>query len=204
MEEIWKDIEGYEGKYKVSNYGRVKSLQRISKNGTKIKERILNPSPQKNGYVQVHLSTDDGYRWELVHRLVANAFLRRKTESDCIVNHLDNNPSNNKLDNLEWTTYKGNMQWAAKQGRMRCKHDNIKKAIKKRKTAIIATDSDGNKLLFDSQKEAAKALGVHSGHISKLCRKEYGYKQSRGYTFEYADKKIQESAIPNKVKMPYD
>jgi hypothetical protein len=109
MEEIWKDIDGYEGKYKISNYGRVKSLQRVSKNGAKIKERILNPSPQKNGYVQVHLSTDDGYRWELVHRLVANAFLRRKTESDCIVNHLDNNPSNNKLDNLEWTTYKGNI-----------------------------------------------------------------------------------------------
>lgn len=201
MKENWKDIKGYEGKYQVSNYGRVKSMARLNRSGARINEKILDPKPQRNGYVIVHLSGDDGYHRHLVHRLVAEAFCKKKNDTDNIVNHLDNNPSNNRSDNLEWTTYKGNMQWAAKQGRMKCNPSNLAKAQRAKRVPIIAIDTLGNKYRFDSQKDAEKALGVKASHIAAFCRKEYGYKQSKGYIFEYADAEYQKSLTPNKVKM---
>lgn len=199
--EIWKDVRGYEGKYQVSNYGRIKSLPRLDRVGARIKGKILNPKPQPSGYVAVHLSDGTGYQRKLVHRLVADAFVERKHHSHNIVNHLDNNPSNNHADNLEWTTYKGNMQWASKQGRMKGNPRNFDKAHERSKKPVIAIDKNGNHFRFESQKDAAKAIGVHSEHIAALCRKEYGYKQSHGYVFEYADEEYQKTLKPKKVKM---
>lgn len=201
MKEIWKDVKGYEGKYQVSNYGRIKSLSRLNRAGVKINEKVLKPKHAPNRYVRVHLSTGEGYKWELVHRLVADAFVERKSEDHNIVNHLDNNPSNNHADNLEWTTYKGNMQWASKQGRMSGNPHNFDIAHEQSKKPVIAIDSHGNRYRFESQTEASNVLGVNSGHIAKLCRKEYGYKQSNGYSFEYADDEYQKSLKPKKTKM---
>lgn len=202
MNEIWKPIKGYEGKYEVSNFGRVKSLERFDRSGAIIREKILSPKPQKNKYVRVHLSTGNGYCWESVHRLVAEAFVERKSKQDTIVNHLDNNPHNNRADNLEWTTYSGNMQWASKQGRMKGKPENLVKAQEEHRIPVIAIDANGKRTLFKSQVEAGRVLGVSAGHIAAICRKEYGYKQSRGYTFEYADAEYQKSLRPNKIAMP--
>lgn len=199
MNEIWKAIKGYEGKYEVSNYGRIKSLERTNRVGSIIKSKILNPKAQKNGYIRVHLSTGNGYRSEAVHRLVAEAFVERKSEYDDIVNHLDNNPRNNRADNLEWTTYKGNMQWAAKQGRMHFSSGNLAKAQESKKVPVIAIDQNGNRTRFESQRDAEKVLGVSASHIAAICRKEYGYKHSKGYEFEYADEEYQKTLKPNKV-----
>ena len=71
MEEIWKDVQGYEGYYQVSNLGRVKSLERKSKLNRKIKERILAPREHTGGYLRVQLSRKDFY----IHRLVAETFI---------------------------------------------------------------------------------------------------------------------------------
>lgn len=204
MFEKWKDIKGYEGRYQVSNLGRIKSLARTDRNGVKRKEKIRIPRTDKKGYQRINLSDDCKVRWHSVHRLVAEAFVERKNDLDQIVNHLDNNPHNNRADNLEWTTYKGNMQWASLQGRMKGNEvgkANLRQAVEKRKTPVIAIDANGNRFSFSSQVEAAKALNVNSGHIAAACRKEYGYQRLNGYSFEYADKNKQKSAEPKRKKM---
>ena len=103
MQEIWKDIEGFEGLYQVSNMGRVRSLDHVahSKNGIPQRRRgkILGQSTLKFGYKRVHISKDGNAERRSVHRLVASAFCAKPEGMD-VVNHLDNNPSNNRADNL--------------------------------------------------------------------------------------------------------
>lgn len=203
MEEIWKSIKGYEGFYSVSNLGRVRSEERKDRNGHNYKSRILKNviGNKRMGYLQVHLSKDGIAKWYSIHRLVAEAFIENPNNYD-IVNHIDNNPTNNNANNLEWTTYKGNMQWASIQGRMKGCPENFKKVHEKNKIPVIATDKDGNKQWFSSQVEAGEILGVQSGHISAACRKEYGYKTVGGYSWEYADETKQSEAKPNRIARP--
>ena len=95
FEEIFKTIEGYEGMYEISNYGRVKSL----KNN---KEYILKPSLDLNGYVIVSLSNEGIKKTKTIHQLVAIAFLNHIPDGmKLIVNHKDFNRQNNHVDNLE-------------------------------------------------------------------------------------------------------
>lgn len=199
--EKWKDIKGFEGSYQISSYGRVKRCERTDTNNHTWKEKILAPH-RRGEYVFVHFSFNGNHYNLSVHRLVADAFCDKPSGCD-IVNHIDNNPSNNRADNLEWTTYKGNMQHSAKQGRMSHKRsaESIELSAKAKRVPVIATDSDGNDYYFESQTQASKKLGVSRNHIALLCRKEYGYKQSKGYTFRYADAERNEKAIPNKVGM---
>ena len=112
MEEIWKDIEGYENLYKVSNTGKIKSVEKCvnfysgySKKVCKRKypEKLLN-TPIKKGYKQVGLYKEGKCKWIAVHRIVANAFLENKNKYPC-VNHKDENKLNNSVDNLEWCSY---------------------------------------------------------------------------------------------------
>ena len=200
MKEVWKDVKGYEGFYKVSNLGNVKRVEHSDSYGHIYRERILKPSKQsEKGYKHVHLSKNGITKWLGVHRLVAEAFLDNPNNYN-VVNHIDNNPSNNSAENLEWTTYKGNMQHASKQGRMKSNPDNLKKAQESRKTPVIAIKGE-DRILFDSQTEAAMQLGINRSHIAECCRGEYGYKTIGGYRFEYADPQLQASQKPNKAKM---
>lgn len=109
MKEIWKDIEGYEGLYQVSNLGRVRSLDRKVWNYTK-KGRILKPHSNGHSYQNVSLHKENKTEKHLyIHILVAKAFLPNpdnKTE----VNHKDFNKLNNRVDNLEWVTRDENKQ----------------------------------------------------------------------------------------------
>ena len=202
MKEIWKDVKGYEGRYKVSNLGRIKSIEGKRKDGSRRPGKILKPSKIDGKYQRVHRTGDDGYCTKSVHRLVAEAFVEKTDKSYDIVNHIDNNPANNRADNLEWTTYKGNMQWASAQGRMKYKPENLRRAQESHKKAVYAIDKNGNRQLFSSQTEAAEKLGIQKNHIGAACRKEYGYKTVGGYEFEYVDEKERQLAVPKRVKMP--
>ena len=102
MQEIWKDIKGYEGLYQVSNLGNVKSLRRKVYNHY-IKERLLNPVIIKKGYLQIKLRKENNYKHFKVHRLVAQAFIPNP-EGKPIVHHKDHNTLNNIYSNLEWAT----------------------------------------------------------------------------------------------------
>ena len=115
MEEIWKDIKGYEGLYQVSNLGRVKSLARTiyKVDGTTqtFKDKIRSATFNGRGYLQVGLSKEGSYTTFKVHRLVANTFIPNpynKTQ----VNHIDGNKDNNHRSNLEWCNHKYNMKHA--------------------------------------------------------------------------------------------
>lgn len=106
--EEWKDIKNYEGMYQISNFGRIKSLNRIIKTGInngyrELQETIKVPRMDKYGYLKVQLSKENITEDKTVHRLVAEAFIpnpKNKPE----INHKDGIKTNNYIDNLEWVT----------------------------------------------------------------------------------------------------
>ena len=117
--EIWKDVVGYEGRYKVSNSGRVRSL--IGFNGKRYveREKLLNPWKQDVGKTYfrsvVKLNKGKSPRDCKVHQLVAQAFIPNPNNYK-VINHIDGNPMNNKVENLEWCTQKHNVQHSIEEG----------------------------------------------------------------------------------------
>lgn len=199
MAEQWKDVQGYEGFYQVSDKGSVRRARHSDKRGHVYKERMLNPTTGHGNYLRVNLSKNGKTKWHLVHRVVATAFVDKPDGCD-VVNHLDNNPTNNRASNLEWTTYAGNMQHAAQQGRMRGNRENLEKAINANKKPVVSIKG-GKRQWFESGAEAGRVLGVNRSHIAACCRQEYGYKTLGGYRFEYADPELQSKQKPNKVRL---
>ena len=136
LNEIWRPIKGYEGLYEVSNLGRVKSLVR---NGTILKERILNQFIVKN-YLKTNLR-NKGQKQYYVHRLVAEAFLPIPNELKQYigtrylqVNHKDENPLNNIVSNLEWCTASYNTNYGTRNERVALKESKI----------VLQYDLEGN------------------------------------------------------------
>lgn len=107
MKEEWRPISGLEGIYEVSSLGRVKSLARVAGNLFR-KERMLAPRKDGGGYLVVSIGLPYRYSNKRVHRLVAEAFIPNP-ENYPQVNHVDEDKSNNSVDNLEWCTAKYNM-----------------------------------------------------------------------------------------------
>jgi hypothetical protein len=167
--EIWKDIVGYEGLYQVSNLGNVKSCNFHREK----REKLLNPDVDKLGYKRVRLYHNSKSKKFQIHRLVALMFIPNP-ENKPFINHIDCNPSNNRVDNLEWVTPKENIQYASDLGRLKGS----------RHTPIIATNlSTSKETYFSSQCEAARQLNLNSSHINQVLKGNR--KQTGGYTFKY-------------------
>lgn len=114
--EIWKDIQGYEGIYQVSNYGNVKSLMFGPKNvKCKGEEKLLKPSKGSVGYWRVQLYKSGKVSTICIHRLVAQAFIPNP-DNKPFVNHIDSNKTNNHVENLEWVTPKENTRHSMMYG----------------------------------------------------------------------------------------
>lgn len=160
--EIWKAIEGYEGLYEISNYGRVKSLKR---------KRILKQCLTYKGYCCIGLYKNNKFKSFLVHRLVAMAFIQNPNKFP-IINHKDENKANNHVDNLEWCTHKYNTNYGTGIKR---KNEKCLKPIKCVETNII----------YSSASELKKLYGYHTGLISDVCNGKRQHKTAYGYHWEY-------------------
>ena len=161
--EVWKKIEGFEN-YEVSNYGNVKRLDSLVYQSGKIykyKGRILKQENNK-GYKRVSLSKGKIVKRFQVHRLVAIYFLENKEIKPC-VNHIDGNPSNNNVKNLEWCTYSENEKHSYN------KLGKITNGLKCRKLNINNTEEI--KKLYKKgfkQIEIAKIYNVNQSTISQV------------------------------------
>src|SRR5574344_126522 len=159
--DIWRDIEGYEGIYQVSNLGRVKSEHK--RNGvTILKNRVGN-----TGYCTLSLYKNKKTKNFSVHRLVALAFIDNPTNKEC-VNHKDGNKLNNHVNNLEWTTNEENIKHAWASGLN-------KSGFLSKKVLCVELNKE-----FESVTEASRFIKANNcTGISKACkgRKQtyYGY-----------------------------
>lgn len=170
MAEIWKDIEGTNGNYQVSNFGNVRSVDRdiIYSNGKPHyhKGRILKMSLNHKGYLMVHFPTDKGQQTIGVHRLVALHFVDGYAEG-LQVNHKDENKLNNRADNLEWCSPTYNVNYGTNLQR---KGIAYKKGAYTQRCKILAVYIDGVKLgEYNGYKEASEALGVSPEYISQIA-----------------------------------
>lgn len=163
MNELWKDIIGYEGIYKVSSFGNVYSCRMEGE----LKQKTTN-----SGYLSVILQGADKPKEFLVHRLVATAFINNDRPDATDVNHIDGNKKNNLATNLEWFTKLENQQHA---------FDNGKYTQSK---VVYQFTKDGEYIgSFPSATKAGKAYSIDGGFISKVCR---GIKPSAaGFKWSY-------------------
>lgn len=162
--EIWRDIEGLEERYQVSNKGRIKSL--LGK-----KPRILSPSFINGGYLLVNLRYSKG---KLVHRLVAKAFIPNP-ENKSEVNHIDGDKTNNNVENLEWVTPKENTTHAFLMNLVHRSEGEKSPRAKFTKQQILSIREEW---IPNSKEHSARALakkyGVSSSTIERIVnRKRY-------------------------------
>lgn len=169
MNEIFRDIEGYEGSYQVSNLGNIKSLNYKNKNI----EHLLSQGINQFGYKFVVLYKDNKQKNFRVHRLVASAFIPNPNNYK-IVNHKDGDKQNNSYDNLEWCTYSENLIHAYHTGLM--KPHFINNGKNKKKVKCIETG-----VIYESVIEASKNTGFHFNNISQCCIGKQ--KQTHGFHF---------------------
>lgn len=178
MKELWKPIEGTNGKYEVSNTGKVRSLN--YKNTGEIRE--LRPAPDPKGYMKTMLQYGKHYKTVKVHRLVAMAFIPNPDNLPQ-VNHKDGDKRNNRVENLEWITNYANAHHALEHGLFKNSLEATRKANQSRKKSVVAIDEQGNQLLFESQNEASRQLNISRRHIQIVLKGERN--KAGGYKFIY-------------------
>ena len=175
--EIWKDIQGYEGVYQISNLGEIKSLERMivtNDNITKkIKEKILKPCLRKNGYYGIVLKKDDKSKYYAIHRLVAQHFIPNPNNLPQ-VNHKDENKINNCVENLEWCTSQYNINYGT---------HNERQALAKSKTVYQYSLEKELLNIWKSTHDVKYKLGYGQGNIASFCRGER--KTAYGYIWSY-------------------
>lgn len=178
MEEVWKDIKGYEGLYQISTNGRVKSLLKVTKFGNRLKvneEMILKPALGKRGYYVVSLNHNGKSKTFTIHRLIAEAFIPNPLNKK-FIDHINTIKTDNRIENLRWVTSKENSnniltlkhssESTSKKWKEGCY--NNRNNIHYRK--VQQFDKEGNLIAtYDSIIEASEITGVERSSISAVC-----------------------------------
>lgn len=177
----WRSVKGYDGRYLVSNTGLIYS---------KISNKVLKPNKMSNGYLSVELFKDGKSKRLLIHRLVAETFIDNP-ESLPIVNHKDEDRTNNSVDNLEWCTQKYNANYGnalEKKKRNRTVSDAVKNSLllgsKSRQISVLQFTKSGEFLKrFNSAVEAGRILKINASHIGETCKQIR--KSAGGFCWQY-------------------
>ena len=166
MEEVWKNIEGYEGLYQVSSMGRVKSL--------KFTKEIIMELTYTHGYFRVGLCRNGKAKHHLVHRLVAEAFIPNPDNLP-IINHKDECKTNNVVENLEWCDHLYNNTYGTA---IQCR-------IEKNAKPVYQYSLDGDLIKeWPSAAEVKRSMGFSAGNIGQCCLGKR--KTAYGYIWKYA------------------
>ena len=162
--EIWKDIKGFEGIYKVSNKGKIKNKF------NRIRKTKLN---YENGYEYIGLRKEGKYYWKFVHKIVAETFIPNP-KGYSIVNHIDEDKTDNRAENLEWCTQKYNMNYGT--ARLKISKGNSKK--------VYQYDLKGKLVnVFYGAREAGRILKIRHQGITACCRGER--EEYKNYVWKY-------------------
>lgn len=181
-DEIWKPISGYEGIYEVSNFGRVRSCDRIVtyNNGVKHKYngKVLRSSNNTHGYLNVTLCNNRGHKTATIHRLVATAFIPNP-ENKTTINHINEIKTDNRVENLEWMTVKENIN-----------HGTHNERLAKTQGKPIQQFTRDGKIIaeFWSMHEADRKLGITFKNISACVRGKR--KTAGGYIWKYKEEVV--------------
>ena len=181
-EEEWREVQGYEGLYEVSNFGRVRTLNYKRTGAIRV---MKDAGLKKTGHRYVVLYKNGVKMHQYVHRLVAQAFVSNPNNLPC-VNHKDENPTNNCANNLEWCSKEYNNTFGSRTERIAEKkrgHNNTPKS-----KAILQLSLDGELLQeWPSAQEIKRQLGYSQGNISTVCLGRHGHHTAYGYIWKYKE-----------------
>lgn len=166
MEETWKDIKGFEDKYRISSNGNCFSIKY---------NKIMSPHITNSGYYQINLYKDGKPIPKLIHRLVAEAFLDNPDNLP-EVNHKDENKLNNAVSNLEYCDRKYNQNYGTRTEKQKNK---CSKPILQIKNGKIIRE-------WESITQVENECGYKSSGIVKCCKLN-NYSKYKGYTWRYKD-----------------
>lgn len=158
--EIWKDINGYEGLYKVSNNARVYSVKN---------QKILKKVIKSTGYHQVSLCKDGVVKAKIVHRLLMEAFVPN-IENKPFINHINGIRNDNRIENLEWCNQSHNIKHSYLIGKSVLTEEKKKKMIES--ISIILLDPDTG-VYYTSVMDAARTFGVNNDTLIRRIRLKY-------------------------------
>ena len=168
MNNIWKDIKGYEGIYQINVNGDIKSSPRKGTKGG-----LLKTFEDKDGYLCVGLNKNDKRKTYKVHRLVAMTFIPNNLNLPEI-NHKDEDKTNNHVDNLEWCDHIYNSNYGTRGER-------IAKTLSQ---PVYSIDEYGNVEHFNSINEAQRITGVFVSNIICAITGEYSQSGNRKWYYE--------------------